>query len=250
MSGSQQSSSSSSGSDVYKSVYSPTFLSRIYDVYVLGFNMRWIWRCSTSAILEPFFAENFSRNHLDVGVATGYFPAVALSRPWRTGSRQRLTLLDVNGNSLAAARSRVLAMAPGAEVECVEADVKADLPRELKGRRFDSVTMFNLFHCVPGSDKVRAISTYKDVLSDEGVLAGCTVLGDGAATSWVNRWYVRKFNRKGIFNNLEDGRQMFEEVLRREFDEVDVWVFGMTLVFRATRPKRHVESVAAVGKLS
>lgn len=224
---------------VYKTVYSPSFLSKTYDWLVLGWNMKYVWGCPTDTVLLPFFAEHFSRNHLDVGVATGYFPATVLAQPWRTDSEQQLTLVDITASSLAASKTRALAASTRTQVECFEADVTAPLPKGLQaGQRFDTITMFNLFHCVPGGlNKLRAFGIYKELLADNGVLAGCTILGEEHATWWYNRWYVRRYNRQGMFNSLHDKQEDFEKVLHEEFEEVETWVLGMMLLFRARKPR-------------
>ncbi len=113
----------------YATVYSSSFLSIFYDYYVLGFNMKYIWGCPADKILLPFFSENLSRKHLDIGVATGYFPAVALARPFRRDTKQELTLLDLNPNPLRATTARVLSVTTKTEVRSVEADVTEPLPR-------------------------------------------------------------------------------------------------------------------------
>lgn len=222
----------------YKEVYNPSFLARSYDWVVLGWNMKYVWGCGTE-ILFPFFAENFSRNHLDVGVATGWFPATALAQPWRKDSEQRLALVDISPNSLAAAKTRVLAGTTATNVDCFEADVTQALPKALAaGKKFDTISMFNLFHCVPGGlEKLRAFGIYKELLADGGVLAGCTILGEEHATWWYNRWYVRRYNRMGAFNSLQDKAEDFERVLHMEFEEVETWVIGMMLLFRARKPR-------------
>ncbi|OLN83446.1 putative uncharacterized protein YbcY 1 [Colletotrichum chlorophyti] len=223
----------------YATTYSPSFLTLFYDKYVLGFNMRYIWGCSTD-ILLPFFCENFSRNHLDCGVATGYFPAVALARPFRTNSKQRLTLLDLNPNPLNAAKARVLSVTTETEVRCVEADVTEPPPKELRGERFDSISMFNLFHCMPGGKgKFRALGFYKDLLSEDGVLSGCTVLGPRKSTSWITAFQLRWYNKWwGVFNNWEDKEEDLQEALEQEFEEVETWVIGNTMLFRAKKPRK------------
>ncbi|KAL8284451.1 hypothetical protein RB597_001816 [Gaeumannomyces tritici] len=267
---------------VYASVYTPSFLSMIYDYLVLRFNMRYMWGCPTDEVLLPFFAEGMSRRHLDVGVATGFLPAAALTRVFRKTAAQHLTLLDINPNPLVAAAARVRAVAGvRTDVRTVEADVTAPLPAPLlemaEGSSsssssgvlvkhhhtdspntnssspllYDSISMFNLFHCVPGwPSKLVALRTYKRVLEPtRGVLYGCTVLGETAATGWLSRWYVRLYNRLGVFNNLHDDREGFELALGREFEEFETWVVGMTLLFRATRPRlvdvEDVEEVVA-----
>lgn len=230
------------GSDAHATVYTRSALSAWYDVYVLGFNMSYVWGCPTSSVLLPFFSEHFSRNHLDCGVATGYIPATALNCFWRKYSRHRLTLLDLNPNPLRAARARVLSVATDTEVDCVEADVTAPPPRELVARRFDSVSMFNLFHCMPGGrDKFRAFGTMAQLISDDGVLVGSTVLGIQHTTwyQWFTRFYLRWYNHWwGVFNNWDDTRDDVEIALRESFEEVETWTVGMMLLFRATRPRR------------
>ncbi|KAI1488339.1 methyltransferase [Biscogniauxia mediterranea] len=223
---------------MYSKIYSPTFLSIVYDVLVLKFNMRYMWGCRTDKVLEPFFAENFSRRHLDIGVATGYLPAVSLGRPFRSRSKQQLTLVDLNPNPLEAAKCRILSKAENTTVECVVADVTTPLPDELKGAEFDSISMFNLFHCIPGREKLEAFSTYKNLLSDGGVLSGCTVLGGKHATNKINRLYVKLYNKKGVFHNWEDQREDFEAALNKNFEEVETTLVGMTLLFRATKPRK------------
>ncbi|KAI1172161.1 methyltransferase domain-containing protein [Nemania sp. FL0916] len=219
-------------------IYTPTFLSIVYDVVVLRFNLRFMWRCRTDTVLEPFFAENLSRRHLDIGVATGYFPAVALSRPFRVNAKQSITLADINPNPLASARARILSKAPNTTVETVVADITKPPPKELQNCVFDSISMFNLFHCVPGKEKLNAFHLYKDMLADGGVLTGCTVLGGSHATNWLNHQYVKLYNRVGVFHNWDDKRQDFERVLNENFEEVETTLVGMILLFRASKPRR------------
>ncbi|KAI1154987.1 methyltransferase domain-containing protein [Nemania diffusa] len=221
---------------LYTTFYTPTVLSIVYDFLVLRFNLRYMWRCRTDTVLEPFFAENLSRRHLDIGVATGYFPAVALSRPFRVQAKQSITLVDLNPHPLNTAKARILSKASNTTVETVVADVTEPPPKELKNSVFDSISMFNLFHCVPGSEKLVAFSLYKDLLADGGVLTGCTVLGGSHATNWFNYLYVKLYNRIGLFHNWDDKKEDFEHALRENFEEVETTLVGMVLLFRATKP--------------
>ncbi|KAJ8133295.1 hypothetical protein O1611_g330 [Lasiodiplodia mahajangana] len=219
-------------------IYTPTLLSKVYDHIVLRFNLRYMWRCRTDTVLEPFFAENLSRRHLDIGVATGYFPAKALSRPFRVEAKQSVTLVDLNPHPLNAARARILSKASNTTVETVVADVTEPPPKALQNSSFDSISMFNLFHCVPGDEKLRAFSLYKDLLAEGGVLTGCTVLGGNHATNWLNYLYVKLYNRLGIFHNWDDGKEAFERALKDNFEEVETTLVGMVLLFRATKPRK------------
>lgn len=225
----------------YATIYTPSVLSIWYDAIVIGFNLKYVWSCPTSSILLPFFAEHFSHNHLDCGVATGYFPAHALNTIWRRNSQQSLVLLDINRNSLLAAKRRVQAVSPATDIMCIEADVTNPAPPdELSSRTFDSISMFNLFHCVPGGKgKLKAIGTFAERLSNHGVLVGCTVLGAKHSTSWWRTLYLRWYNfRLRVFNNWDDESSDIEEALREHFVEVETWVVGMVLLFRAKKPKR------------
>ncbi|KAI3337231.1 methyltransferase [Xylariaceae sp. AK1471] len=222
---------------LYATIYTPTLLSLVYDFVVLRFNLRYMWRCRTDTVLEPFFAENFSRHHLDIGVATGYFPSVALSRPFRAQAKHSITLVDLNPNPLIAARARILSKAPNTTVETIVADVTTPPPKELKNSAFDSISMFNLFHCIPGNMKLRAFSLYGDILADGGVLTGCTVLGGSHATNWINYQYVKLYNYLGIFHNWDDKKEDFERALKENFEEVETTLVGMVLLFRATKPR-------------
>ncbi|KAI1846289.1 hypothetical protein JX265_010876 [Neoarthrinium moseri] len=225
---------------VYKSVYSRSFLAGVYDHYVLGFNMRYMWGCATDSVLVPFFSDNFSQRHMDIGVATGYFPATILKRPIRNQEKHEVTLLDFNETSLNAAKARVLSVAPNTSVDCVQADVTAPLPVSLEQSRgtYESITMFNLFHCVPGGlRKLDAIPTYARLLTEDGSLTGCTILGRKHTTGWFSHLYLKFYNWVDFFNNWDDEREVFERVLHQEFACVETEVVGMMLLFKASKPR-------------
>ena len=76
-----------------QAVYTKRLLS-IYDILVLGLSNSFVWNCPTKK-LRKVFKDNASRNHLDVGVGTGYYPDKCLD-----GRDRRLALFDLNDNSL------------------------------------------------------------------------------------------------------------------------------------------------------
>lgn len=59
------------------------YLSLWYSLHVLRLNMTFMWRCPTESVQLLFFSENFSRRHLNCGVANGWFIFNTLSRPFR-----------------------------------------------------------------------------------------------------------------------------------------------------------------------
>ncbi|KAJ2998608.1 hypothetical protein NUW58_g266 [Xylaria curta] len=220
--------------------YTKFFLSALYDGAVLGLNFGLVWGCPARRVLLPLFAENLSQRHLDCGVGTGYFPANALNDgPARHGHRGQMTLLDLNPNCLDKARSAILTVAPQTQIQCVVADIRSPIPLSLQGSTFDSISMFNLYHCIPGGrSKLQAISAYKNLLSAEGVLTGSTILGAKHATGWFAPIYLRFYNCIGLFSNLEDTKEDVLNLLNSEFMEVETWLVGMVLLFRAKGPRR------------
>jgi hypothetical protein len=233
-------------------VYSRFNLS-LYDLIVLWFTTSYMWKCSTSKVLLPLFMEYFSNNHLDIGVATGSFPATALKSRSKEMQNQkidghhRITLIDLNPNSLAAAKARILSQAPETTVTCYQADVLAPPPVTLHSDRFQSISMMNLLHCVPGpaSRKIGAFRNYKTLMTDNGTLFGCTILGPGHTGSrsppnlrrgWLYWQGMLLFNFLGWFDNWGDERDIFDTGLRAEFRDVQTWVVGSMLLFRATGP--------------
>ncbi|KAI0153310.1 hypothetical protein GGR57DRAFT_513143 [Xylariaceae sp. FL1272] len=84
-------------------VYTPLFLS-FYERYVLWFNFPVLWRCDPDTFILPHFVDGFTLNHLDCGVADGYFPCRALQQSNSDSNHRSLTFLDLNINALEAAR--------------------------------------------------------------------------------------------------------------------------------------------------
>jgi ubiquinone/menaquinone biosynthesis C-methylase UbiE len=122
-------------------IYTPVFL-QIYDWYILGLINSFIWHCSTTLILLPLFTSNLSKNHLDIGVGSGYY----LSRCSLTPEHQ-ITLLDLNKNALETANRRIGNVA---RVRMVQGDaLAASLPFN-KNEKFETISLFYLLHCLPG----------------------------------------------------------------------------------------------------
>lgn len=200
-------------------------------------------RCPESVLL-PFFRTYFSKNHLDVGVATGYFPATALrlNRASSSGTeiaeRQRITLVDLEPATLGMSRARILQSEPNSHVQCVEADATLPLSSELRGRKFDSISLFNLLHCIEGSDrKLQVLNTYSEILSDKGTLYGTTLLGHRYAPNWFSKWWASRFEADGAFHCWNDTKEMIDEALQQYFEESETWIVGYMLLFKARKPR-------------
>ncbi|KFY87285.1 hypothetical protein V500_07088 [Pseudogymnoascus sp. VKM F-4518 (FW-2643)] len=228
----------------------------IYDIWVLGISNSYAWRCPTSSILLPFFKANFSSNHLDIGVGTGYFLAEAvLDQPATPNAdrydSQQITLVDLNPNCLSTAAARIKAAQPTlAPARTVAADVFESLPLKSSNgnigdegtgkEKFDSISLFYLLHCLPGpcSAKARIFENLKMHLTADGTLYGATILGQGGDVNfnWFASFLMKLYNKKGIFGNSGDSEKLFIEALGRSFEKVESRVEGCVLLFKASRP--------------
>lgn len=228
----------------------------IYDIWVLGISNGYAWRCPTSSILLPFFKANFSSNHLDVGVGTGYFLAEAVLDQAAAPSAdqydtQQITLVDLNPNCLSTAAARIKAAQPGlAPARTVAADAFEALPLKSSNgsigdegtgkEKFDSISLFYLLHCVPGpcSAKARIFENLKTYLNADGTLYGATILGQGGDVhfNWFASALMALYNKKGIFGNSGDTEKLFVEALERSFEKVESKVEGCVLLFKASKP--------------
>lgn len=209
-------------------IYSDRVL-KIYDRWVLGFSNHYAWKCPTNAVLLPFFRQHLSANHLDVGVGSGYYLAHSSDKPG-----QKVTLLDLNDNSLRAAGSRIAHLQP----TLVRDDVLQP-SGALGDSKFESISLFYLLHCLPGNmaEKARTVfSTLGPHLAPGGVLYGATILGDEAKHNWIGRRLMALYNRKGIFGNRHDTQASLQSALAEHFAKVAVWRIGKVALFRANMP--------------
>jgi hypothetical protein len=203
-------------------VYTP-FTLRVYDLFVLGFSNRFVWRCPSSEMLERYDGHVGAR-HLDVGVGTGWF----LDRCRWPVERPEITLLDLNENSLSAASDRIRRYAPAT----VQANVLDRV--DLGDARFDSIGANFLFHCLPGGLEAKAAtvaSNLRPYLTPGGFLFGSTILGRGVSHNFLGRRLMRLYNRKRIFSNLEDDQRGLEQGLASELSDVEIEVVGAVALF-------------------
>ena len=205
-------------------IYTRRFLA-IYDTLILGFYLRWVWRCPRAVLAEGYRAHTGAR-HLDVGPGTGYFLDVA-GLPEGTA----ITLLDPNPEVLAHAAGRLVRHAPAA----VRADACEPLP--LTGP-FESAALNLVLHCIDGTErKAAAVRHVAATLDESGVLFGASVLGTPDVHSRLGRTALTALNRRGIFSNLGDTEAGLRDLLQEAFVEVTSERIGAVAVFTARRPK-------------
>lgn len=213
-------------------IYSSMVL-KLYDSWVLGFSNSYVWQCRTQEALLPFFQSYFSTDHLDVGAGTGFY---LTKTPMR--AHQRITLLDLNQNSLRAARARVSRTHPKVLLQTFCDDVVN--PRGVLGdRKFQSISLFYLLHCMPGSmiDKSNVVEYLKRHLRNSGVLYGATIIGSAYPHNSLGRRLLDIYNRKGIFGNYFDTVSGLRVGLQRHFYDVEITQHGAVAMFVAIGPK-------------
>jgi len=200
-------------------------LLRLYDPLVLGPISRYVWRAPSEEGIR-LYRQHIRPNHLDVGPGTGYFIAHAGLPP---GSK--VTVLDPNRNVLRHVTRRLRDL----DVTAVEADVLKPLP---VAGAFGSAGLNAVLHCLPGpmERKSVAVANIAAVLAPDATLFGATVLGRSARHTRMGRAMLRAFNRRGVFDNLDDTEDGVEEILRMSFRDVSVETRGSLAFFVATGP--------------
>ena len=206
-------------------VYTPARLA-LYDLFILGFSCRFVWRCPKRHFLA-LYDRYASARHLDVGVGTGYF----LDRCRFPAERPQITLLDLSEACLSKASRRLARYAP----RVVKANVLE--PLELGSARYGSVGLNGLLHCLPGTLETKAavFQNLKPFVEDGGVVFGSTILGHGVEHGRLAWKALSLYNREGIFTNLEDDLAGLERALANEFSEHHVETRGSFALFVARR---------------
>ncbi|EQA1622511.1 class I SAM-dependent methyltransferase [Enterobacter asburiae] len=204
-------------------VYTPLTL-KLYDWWVLNISNQFAWKCPTGQFLLPHFLKHLGHKHLDIGVGTGYYLTHA-------PSDCKISLIDLNTASLNAASARAR---ESQILQKINHDVFDPYPVHLNNQ-FDSISMFYLLHCLPGSmsDKGLVIENAKIALADDGILYGATILGEGVRHNGFAAKLMHVYNRKGIFSNRQDSEEELKRILSNHFQNVDITVKGNVALFTA-----------------
>jgi len=209
--------------------YSPRLLA-VYDLRVLKVNCRFVWRCSTRHTLA-LYNRHISADHLDIGTGTGWH----LCHATYPVEHPQVTLVDLNRNSLDETSRRLRRR--GIDPETRVGTVLQPLPID---RRFGSVSSTCLMHCVPGGwdKKGKAFQHIADVVADNGVFFGATVLDSGVPHTALSRAEMRQLRARGMFHNESDDLTGLVYALERAFESVDVGTRGSVALWTARQPRR------------
>lgn len=197
----------------------------LYDLVVHRVSNRWLWRVPTDR-LQDHYQRHLSGNHLDIGVGSGYFPDHC-----RFPSPQRVALMDLNADALAHAARRIRRYRP----ERYRRDVLQPIEFDRPG--FDSMALFYLFHCLPGSLDFKAVAfdNLMPLMNPGAVISGATLLQGGVERGRAARWLMETYNRKGVFANRDDRLADLVSVLEARFADVSVEVVGCAALFSARK---------------
>ncbi|HDG9776768.1 TPA: class I SAM-dependent methyltransferase [Raoultella planticola] len=209
-------------------VYTPLTL-KLYDWWVLSVSNRFAWRCETDKYLLPHFLKNLGSCHLDIGVGSGYYLT-------NIPEACSLTLMDLNENSLMTAASRA---GDTRELHTVRHDVFEPFPGELK-EKFDSVSLFYLLHCLPGTmqDKASVIQHAAEALTENGILSGATILTGRVKHNAFGHKLLKIYNQKGIFSNQNDSAEALHTILSASFHNVSISVVNTVGLFSASKKRQ------------
>jgi len=203
-----------------QAVYTPLTL-KYYDFAVHVISNKFLWKCPTRRI-EEYYERSLSANHLDVGVGTGYF----LDRCRFPVNDPSVVLMDLNPSTLAFVSQRIARYAP----QCHSCNVLEPISFD---RKFDSIGMNYLLHCLPGSLSSKAIvfDHLKSLMNPGAVLFGSTLLQGGVPRNILARGLMALYNRKGIFSNGDDDLDTLRYELCQRFQKVTIEVRGCAALF-------------------
>jgi ubiquinone/menaquinone biosynthesis C-methylase UbiE len=206
---------------------------RHYDWLVHGVSNALVWRVPTRKI-HRLYQQNLSDSHLEIGVGTGKF----LVKHGSKDSNSRLVIADASHDCLEWTSERLqkkqipldaIVQVNFGSAQSIEIDL---------GRRFQSVGLNYVLHCLPGIQaKQRALEFIKFHLMPEGVLFGTTLIGVPPSHYLPARWLEKKYQKLGVFSNQEDSICSIAQLLAEHFDEVSCVPRGRAIFFRTSQPR-------------
>nr|VFK59095.1 MAG: Methyltransferase domain-containing protein [Candidatus Kentron sp. TC] len=195
---------------------------KFYDFLVYRITSPFFWKCPTQRLVN-LYNEHVTANHLDVGIGSGYlldhcrFPLQA----------PRITLMDLNPNTLAFVSKRIARYNPETYIQNVLDPVSSKI------EKFDSIGINYLLHCVPGSIESKAVAFdhLKALMNPGAVLFGTTLLQVDVPRNWLAQRMLNYYNKTGTFSNREDSLEGLQRALDERFRDVSLEVLGCAAIF-------------------
>lgn len=199
----------------------------LYDLAVLRTVVQYAWRCPLSTE-QALYNRCVGARHLDVGVASGYFLDHA---KWPV-EKPEIVLMDLNPNSTRYAAHRLRRYS----VSEVVGDALQPFPVE---GQFDSIGLFHLLHCIPGSfeEKASVLRHSAAALKPGGVIFGANVTPVDCTPNPFAKLVLGFSHRLGALNNQRDSHADLESVLHQHFSDVQIERVGCMSLWEVRQPK-------------
>lgn len=198
-----------------------------YDFLIMKVLSPYVWRCPTHHYVDLY--RNFmSRNHADIGVGTGY----VLDRCEFKPGEARIALFDLQQNCLDYTAKRLARFHP----EVYQCDAME--PIRVAAKRFDSIALGGVLHCVPGNmeKKGAVFDAIKPLMHSGANMFGYTILNHGIQKSLVSRITYFILQRLRVINGLDDSASQLSLELKKRFKFTKVKVIGCVALFAAHSP--------------
>jgi ubiquinone/menaquinone biosynthesis C-methylase UbiE len=197
----------------------------IYDNYVFKIVSPLFFKCPQNELVD-FYRENISRNHLEIGVGTGFL----LKKSAEVAGFDSLSLLDLSENCLNLTAKKLKVFKP----EKYHANILERFP--IHNKVFDSVGLSFVLHCVPGSFKTKGIAFDHIAahMQKGGKLFGTTAIYYPEQTAMA-KYVMDIYNKRGMFNNTEDKKEDLVNALANNYTDVVVEQMGNVLFFTARK---------------
>jgi len=199
----------------------------LYDAAVLNIAVPYAWGVKLD-VERDMYRRLVGARHLDIGVATGYFLRKALE----DRDEASITLMDLNENATRYAAEKLKRF----DVTEVVGDAVEPFPVD---GPFDSVAMFHLLHCMPGTvaEKAAAFDHAIAVMAPGAVCFGASVTPAGRKLNPFGRAVLAASNRTGALNNANDDHDALRAQIESRFTDAKVELRGVMTLWEARGPR-------------
>jgi hypothetical protein len=106
-------------------------------------------------------------------------------------------------------------------------------PIQFDGRRYDSIGLNYVLHCLPGTIRSKAVvfEHLRSVANPGAVVFGATLLHDGVPRNWLARAVMKRNNAQGIFCNADDDLDGLRAVLDTQLAHPTLETVGCVALF-------------------
>jgi methyltransferase family protein len=197
---------------------------RMYDAVVMGLLARHVWGCPPDLLVEHY-RQHVTSNHADIGVGTGY----CLDRCGFAATEPRLLLIDLQPNCLEYAARRLARYHP----QMLVRDVLEPMPN--LSRRFDSVALAGVLHCLPGDmrHKAHAFDTLRPLTHPGSKIFGYSLVANTTRRRRRSDVVLHLLNRMRVVDNTGDRASELARELSSRFTECNVEQIGHMAFFSA-----------------